>query len=272
MGHEVVGSEVAIPDTRGRLRLTTLASITGFAVFALLVVLVHARVFARLDWTVARALARWRFALFEWQPSVWQLLDLVSSAVTVVLSAELAVLYALVASALLWRASRGRWSLAPLAFVLLVPIEMNLKLLVDQPLVRPAPHGIRHAAPRDRPTISYPFTTVSLRGAFPSGHATRTGFLCTFLAVVLWQRGGWAKRLGIPGLMVVAALFGFTRVYVRDHWPMDVVAGLVSGGALALLVAPPVARAAPIGAVSREAEPPRRQGRQDEPDGGFLTQ
>jgi len=41
---------------------------------------------------------------------------------------------------------------------------------------------------------------------------------------------------------LLALAFGFARIYMGDHWPSDVVAGLALGASSALLVAPPVAR------------------------------
>jgi membrane-associated phospholipid phosphatase len=112
-----------------------------------------------------------------------------------------------------------------------VPLELVLKALIHQP-----------AVPREfYRGVYYPLTTVILQGTFPSGHAMRGAFVCAFPAILLaWRRGIFAW-LGSLALVLLALLAGLTRVYLGDHWLSDVVAGLLLGGALALLVAPPVA-------------------------------
>lgn len=72
--------------------------------------------------------------------------------------------------------------------------------------------------------------------SFPSGHTAQIFFLMTLLIHFF--------RLGIittAALYGVAALVGFTRIYVGAHYPRDVIAGIVLGsvwGILATLVDP----------------------------------
>ncbi len=58
--------------------------------------------------------------------------------------------------------------------------------------------------------------------SFPSGH-TGSSFAA---ATVIFRR--MPKRYGIPAL-VLAALIGFSRLYVGIHYPSDVLAGMVTG-------------------------------------------
>jgi membrane-associated phospholipid phosphatase len=89
--------------------------------------------------------------------------------------------------------------------------------------------GIKHAVGRDRPPAvildPQPLMEVPTTSSFPSGHAA-TGFAC---ALVLAR---FAPRLTIP-LFILAALIGFSRVYVGVHYPFDVLAGALLGLAIA---------------------------------------
>lgn len=194
--------------------------IAGCAVFLVLTAAVQARWLAGLDLAIAsgtRAL-------------VSAPLDALAAALSIAFSGELSLVYALAASLLLWRQGLGRWSLAPLAFLLLVPVEVGLKSVIQQP---PVPGEFYRA-------VYYPLGNVQLSGSFPSGHAMRGGFLCTFLAAALLRSGnGVVARVGPWGLALLAMLVGFSRIYLGYHWLSDVVAGLVLGAALALLVAAP---------------------------------
>jgi membrane-associated phospholipid phosphatase len=97
---------------------------------------------------------------------------------------------------------------------------------------------IKLLSERDRPFLALDKTRVigwHERGdSFPSGHTTQIFFLMTLL-VQRFQLG-----LGVSSaLYAVAALVGFTRIYVGAHYPRDVIAGIVLGsvwGILATLV------------------------------------
>ena len=72
--------------------------------------------------------------------------------------------------------------------------------------------------------------------SFPSGHTTQIFFLATLLSY-RFEPG----VLGIAALYALAALVGFTRMYVGAHYPRDVIAGAVLGcvwGILAAIVDP----------------------------------
>ncbi len=76
-------------------------------------------------------------------------------------------------------------------------------------------------------------TTISLAVeapssySFPSGHTGSSFAAATALFL-------WSKKWGIPAL-VLAALIGFSRVYLFVHFPTDVLAGAVVGILCAVL-------------------------------------
>lgn len=97
---------------------------------------------------------------------------------------------------------------------------------------------IKALSDRDRPFLTLKTARVigwRERGdSFPSGHTTQIFFLMTLL-IHHFQSGMVVTAI----LYAVAALVGFTRIYVGAHYPRDVVAGVVLGsvwGILAVLV------------------------------------
>jgi undecaprenyl-diphosphatase len=64
--------------------------------------------------------------------------------------------------------------------------------------------------------------------AFPSNHATNAFALAAFLAVS-------HRKVAIP-LFVLAAIVGYSRIYVGVHYPSDVIGGAILGVALALVI------------------------------------
>jgi undecaprenyl-diphosphatase len=89
--------------------------------------------------------------------------------------------------------------------------------------------GLKQATDRRRPEetlhgIDVLVTTPST-SAFPSGHASTS-----FAAVVVLSVA--APTLA-PAIVVLAALVGFSRLYVGVHFPLDVLAGAVLGAAVA---------------------------------------
>jgi undecaprenyl-diphosphatase len=72
-------------------------------------------------------------------------------------------------------------------------------------------------------------------GSFPSGHAAGAFCVATFLAVampaLLPGSPRQARLLSVFGMMVAAAI-ALSRVYLGAHFPSDVVAGGLLGGAI----------------------------------------
>jgi undecaprenyl-diphosphatase len=69
--------------------------------------------------------------------------------------------------------------------------------------------------------------------SFPSGHVTffvgYFGFLF-FVAFALLPRDSWRRRAALTLLGTAVVLIGFSRIYLRAHWPSDVLGAYLSGG------------------------------------------
>ena len=99
---------------------------------------------------------------------------------------------------------------------------------------------IKTLSDRGRPFIALDKTRIIGRrekgDSFPSGHTTQIFFLMTL--IIHGFRLGLGESFALYG---VAALVGFTRIYVGAHYPRDVIAGIVLGsvwGILATLLDP----------------------------------
>jgi undecaprenyl-diphosphatase len=89
--------------------------------------------------------------------------------------------------------------------------------------------GIKRIFRRRRPTVAGdPRTPVRVprTSSFPSGHASSAAFAATLL--VVWTDLAWA-----PLWVVVAVVVALSRAIVRIHFASDVLAGAVTGLALA---------------------------------------
>lgn len=90
-------------------------------------------------------------------------------------------------------------------------------------------YSIKHIVQRPRPTESF---RSAVTYSFPSGHTATACFLATFYAFTLNQ---------IAVLLHFLALaVGFSRIYLRLHYPSDAVAGsfigMISGFAVLLVL------------------------------------
>ena len=127
-------------------------------------------------------------------------------------------LLVLVVVLFLTRRARGALALLVLAFTLTVSDQVSAKVI--KPIVK-----------RPRPSVvvadSHPLFGVRRSCAFPSVHAVNFSAAVPIVATVF-------PAATIPAV-AVAALVCFSRVYVGDHWPSDVLAGIVLGLGLGLL-------------------------------------
>ena len=85
--------------------------------------------------------------------------------------------------------------------------------------------GVKPLVQRIRPYIVDPSISLIIppesEFSFPSGH-TSTSFECAF---VIWA---YNRKWGIAAI-VLAALIGFSRLYLMVHYPTDVIAGVIFG-------------------------------------------
>ncbi|MXO61846.1 phosphatase PAP2 family protein [Qipengyuania oceanensis] len=90
---------------------------------------------------------------------------------------------------------------------------------------------------RARPEI-VPHLVPVHSASFPSGHAMNSAIVYLTIAVLIARSYEDARtRNFIVGLAVIATgVIGFSRVYLGVHWPSDVAAGWLVGGAWASLM------------------------------------
>jgi membrane-associated phospholipid phosphatase len=93
---------------------------------------------------------------------------------------------------------------------------------------------IKALSDRDRPFLTLDKTRIigwrEKGDSFPSGHTTQIFFLMT-LFMYHFQLGMGESI----ALYAVAALVGFTRIYIGAHYPRDVIAGIVLGSVWGIL-------------------------------------
>ncbi|MFN2462921.1 MAG: phosphatase PAP2 family protein [Candidatus Dormibacteria bacterium] len=126
---------------------------------------------------------------------------------------------------------RPGWWVPLAAFVAATLVELGAKTLVHQP----GPPSTLRRGPR--------LYAAGLETAFsfPSGHMTR---LTLLLGIALARLRGRVSGTGAWAVLaVVVAVVGYSRVYLGEHWPTDVLGGILLGGAGiagSLLLSPPV--------------------------------
>jgi undecaprenyl-diphosphatase len=121
-------------------------------------------------------------------------------------------------------------------------------------------HLMKVGFDRPRPSSSLVATSGA---AFPSGHAAyATAWVCAAVALAARVRPAGRAPL-VLGAVVVAAVIGLSRVYLRAHWLSDVAAGWGLGfaifgllGAVALVVAHIRHNGAPWTSASRPSRSP----------------
>jgi membrane-associated phospholipid phosphatase len=174
-----------------------------------------------LLWSVGQRLDIWVFAGLNLRGyhSLW--VDRAMWLTTQIGNAGFAALLALGAYGLGWRPLAIELTLGTLTLWLVVEL---IKAFTD----RARPFNLL----REARVIGWREPGLS----FPSGHTAQT-FLVVTLAISHLSLP-WPAAVALYGL---AALVGFTRIYVGAHYPRDVIAGAILGlvwGTLGVVVAP----------------------------------
>lgn len=119
-----------------------------------------------------------------------------------------------------WRVAKRSESaaLAPFRFGVGVPTAMLLAWIVKTAFALPRPSDLYAN------DMAWVFVEPDSLYAFPSGHAVYTAAV----VACLWPLCSWPFRLLLLGL---AAAVGWSRVALGAHFPADVVAGYMLGGA-----------------------------------------
>ena len=94
------------------------------------------------------------------------------------------------------------------------------------------------AEPRPSVTLSNVNLLVSPNNsyAFPSSHAASSFAIATIIGLKYNFNLGDNKYRLIYPLMVFAAIISFSRIYVGEHYPLDVLCGAIIGVASAMIV------------------------------------
>ena len=97
-------------------------------------------------------------------------------------------------------------------------------------------HVLKLVLARPRPAVGERLVALPPDSSFPSAHTMQaTAFMLCVLLVVyrIWPQWGTLTAL-VAALSIL--LVGASRIYLQVHYPSDVLAGLVLGGAWVLLV------------------------------------
>lgn len=131
----------------------------------------------------------------------------------------------------LWRAlvARRRWIVPVLVAFALSGICANI---VKRSVVRDRPvyfYRLEHNAGRelDREVETIPGRRPVERHGFLSGHTATTTAIIMTLTLLYWRMP--RARWWLVGGWLLAALISVSRIYIADHWPLDVVCGAFLG-------------------------------------------
>lgn len=120
-------------------------------------------------------------------------------------------------------------------------IPEGITLLVFVPLYGTVSTVVRFALNRPRPSadLFYVFDTAKDRGqSFPSGHTGNFIVICGFFIFVALTLlpSSWHRNLLIALYALYMVLMPVSRMYVADHWPSDVLGGILLGTVFLVLM------------------------------------
>jgi membrane-associated phospholipid phosphatase len=129
------------------------------------------------------------------------------------------------------------WLLIPLAALVGVVLKRSLGIRRWVPLLAvigadALQNAVKALVNRPRPSVTHLEHVSS--SSFPSGHATQSSaFAFALLALVYTAPAGRRRAASTLCAIVLVCAVGASRVYLGVHYPTDVAAGIILGGAWA---------------------------------------
>jgi undecaprenyl-diphosphatase len=119
-----------------------------------------------------------------------------------------------------------------IALVALVVLVMYLKPLVGREI---PPYGFEPALdlPENFSLESDSLAPIAAGLSYPSGHASRATALAFIVGFALYNKRRWAGY----AIWAFPVIIGITRLYVEQHYPTDIIGGLLFGSIVSIVLA-----------------------------------